>query len=210
MYDLEEQEKVDALRAWWKQNGRLLILGLAVFIAIIAGVQYWKTHQANELGEAAGLYNGLQAAVVAADAGKVRQVAGELIEKYPSTPYASRAALISARMNVQSGDGKSAQAQLRWAIDHADEPLLQDIARVTLAGILLDDKKYGEAGKVLEARHSKAFDHLFNDLKGDILVAQGKPKEARAAYEAALKQVEENSPFKQYIQLKLDAVGEPA
>ncbi|MGE5027939.1 MAG: tetratricopeptide repeat protein, partial [Betaproteobacteria bacterium] len=126
---------------------------------------------------------------------------------YPGTPYATRAALLAAGANLESGDAKSAKAQLQWVTEHAKEEGARDIARLRLAGILLDEKNYAETMKQLESPHEKAFDGLFADLKGDTLAAQGKMGEARAAYQAALDKMDEKSAYRQVVQMKLDGLG---
>lgn len=207
-YDLEEQEKLDELKAWWKNNGTTVMLAVAVFAAVAAGIQGWRVYQNNQQRQAALAYEAVQSGVQSKDAKRIREVAGQLIEKYPGTPQASRSALLAAGVNYESGDAKSAKAQLQWVIDHAKEEGARDIARLRLAGILLDEKSYGEAMKTLEASHEKAFDGLFSDLKGDLLAVQGKMADARVAYQAALEKMDEKSAYRQVVQMKLDGLGE--
>ncbi|MCE5181937.1 MAG: tetratricopeptide repeat protein [Betaproteobacteria bacterium] len=206
-FDLEEQEKIDELKAWWKQNGSTVLLGVAVFVAILGGMQGWRYYQKSQQQQAAQVYEAVQNGVRAKDKTRVRDAAGQLIEKYPATPYATRAALIVAGINYELGDAKSAKAQLQWVIEHAKEDGARDMARLRLAGILLDDKSYAEAMKLLEAQHQNSFDGLFADLKGDVLAAQGKIADASAAYKTALEKIDEKSTYRQIVQMKLDGLG---
>ena len=207
-YDLEEQEKVDELKAWWKKNGTTMLLAVAVFVAVAAGLQWWRVYQNNQQGQAALAYEAVQNGVQSKDIKRIRDAAGQLIDKYPATPYASRAALLAAGANYELGDAKSAKSQLQWVTEHAKEEGARDIARLRLAGILLDEKKYEDAMKTLEASHEKTFDGLFSDLKGDVLAAQGKMADARVAYRAALEKTDEKSAYRQAVQMKLDGLGE--
>lgn len=207
-YDLEEQEKVDELKAWWKTNGTTVMLAVAVFAAVVAGIQGWRVYQNNQQRQAALAYEAVQNGMQSEDAKRIRDAAGQLIEKYPGTPYASRAALLAAGANYGLGDAKSAKAQLQWVIEHAKEEGARDIARLRLAGMLLDEKSYEEAMKTLEASHGKAFDALFFDLKGDVLTAQHKVVDARVAYKSALEKMDEKSAYRQAVQMKLDGLGE--
>jgi predicted negative regulator of RcsB-dependent stress response len=101
---------------------------------------------------------------------------------------------------------KSAKAQLQWAVDHgADE--FKAIAKVRLAGVLLDEKAYDDALKALAGEVPSQFVAAVADRKGDILVAQNKLAEARAAYQAALDATDKKSPGRQLIQLKFEAIG---
>lgn len=207
-YDLEEQEKVDELKAWWKKNGTTVMLAVAVFAAVAAGMQGWRVYQNNQQRQAALAYEAVQSGVRNKDTKRIRDAAGQLIEKYPGTPQASRSALLAAGVNYEAGDAKSAKAQLQWVIDHAKEEGARDIARLRLAGILLDEKSFEEAMKTLEGSHEKAFDGLFSDLKGDVLTAQGKMADARVAYKAALEKMDEKSAYRQVVEMKLNGLGE--
>jgi len=207
MYDLQEQEQIDALKAWWKENRRVVILTVTVFVVAMAGVQAWRYYQQSQAQQAAELYGALQQLVPENNAKKIREAAATLIDKFSSTAYAPRAALIAAKVNYQAGDAQSAKAQLQWVINHAAEDELQDIARLRLAGMLLDEKNYTQALRLLEAKHSPAYDAFYLDLKGDVLLAQGKPAEARGAYQAAFDKIDKKSNYRDLIQIKLDALG---
>lgn len=206
-YDLEEQEQLDAIKAWWTQHGTTVLLSVAVFVAIVAGTQGWRYYQNKQTVQAAGLYEMLQGAADNRDVKKVREVAGQLIEQYPRTAYATRAALLAAKSNHDSGDAKSAKAQLQWALDHASSDEIRDAARLRLAGVLLDEKNHGEALKLLEAKHGAAFDGLYADLKGDVLLASGKSAEALASYKLALEKIDPASAYRGLVQMKLDGLG---
>jgi len=207
VHDLEEQERIDAIKAWWKQYGNTVTLGIAVFAAVMAGTQGWRWYKQKQNVEAASVYQAVQAAAQADDVKKIRETAGAIIEKYPSTSYATRAALEAARANYETGDAKSAKAQLQWVIEHATELQARDVARLRLAGVLLDEKNYAEAVKLLDASHDAAFDALYADMKGDVLAAQGKMVEARTAYQTALSKIDEKSAFRKFVELKLDGLG---
>lgn len=207
MYDLEEQEKVDALKAWWKQNGRTVIVAVAVGVAVAGGIQGWRHYQKTQASNAAALYQGLQDAAMARDVKKVRDAAGRLMEKYAGTAYGARAALIAASANAQSGDAKSAKAQLQWVVDHAKESELQTVARLRLAGLFLGEKQYDDALQQLDAKHEAAFDGLYLDLRGDVLAAQGKNDDARKAYRGALEKLDQKGDYRNLVQMKLDALG---
>jgi len=141
-YDLEEQEQLDQLKTWWKMYGNL-VTGVVTAAALVAlGWQGWNWWQRNQAAQASGLYGVLQQAAAQKDAKRSREVAGELIDKYSRTPYAGLGALISAKVQVEGGDAKTAQAQLTWAVEHAQDEAVRDLARLRLAAVLLDEKSY--------------------------------------------------------------------
>lgn len=206
-YDLDEQERLDELKAWWKRWGNLVMVGLAVVVAAAAGWRYWQSSVVTQSLEAATVYEQLTQSLAANDAKAAREAGAMLIDQYKGTAYAPRAALLLAKLNVGAKDLKSAQAQLEWAAAHSKEPAVKDLARLRLAGVQLDQKQYDAALKTLSATHSDAFAFRFHDLKGDVLLAQGKPAEARAAYQAAFGKTTEDNPYRNIVELKLDALG---
>ncbi|HSJ79963.1 MAG TPA: tetratricopeptide repeat protein [Thiobacillus sp.] len=206
-YDLDEQERLDELKAWWKRWGSLVMVGLAVVIAVAAGWRYWQNRVATQSLEAATVYEQLTQSLAANDAKAAREAGAMLIDQYKGTAYAPRAALLLARLNAGAKDLKSAQAQLEWAAANSKEPAVRDLARLRLAGVQLDQKQYDAALKTLSATHSDAFAFRFHDLKGDVLLAQAKPAEARAAYQAAFGKMAEDNPYRNIVELKLDALG---
>lgn len=215
-YDLEEQEQLDELKTWWKMHGdRITALVAAVAIAL-AGWQGWNWWQRTQSAQASGLYAGLQQAFAQNDAKRARDIAGELIDKYSGTAYAGLGALLSAKAEAVAGDGKTARAQLGWAAEHASDDAIRDLARLRLAALLLDDKDYDGAMKQLAAEPQAPLAPRFGELKGDVLLAQGKTAEAKAAYQAALAKLDAGKtpgetaarePYRQVLQTKLEALG---
>ncbi|CAG0964096.1 hypothetical protein MTYP_00892 [Methylophilaceae bacterium] len=206
-YDLEEQEQLDAFRTWWKANGNKVLLGIGLVVAVIVGFQGWKQYQAQQSAAASAKFM-LLGDTSPTDVKTVQAISGEIIEKYPSTPYAARAALLAAKVNYNAKDVKSAKAQSEWAYRNAREDAVKTLAQLQLAAILFEEKDHEAALKLLTEKHEASFDGLFADLKGDILFAQGKKAEARVAYQEALEKFELGSRYSRYTQHKLEALGE--
>ena len=205
--DLEEQEQLSAIKSWWSQYGRLAMITVVGGLLAVGGIRGWHYYQGSQSAAAVTLFAQQQAAERASDHKKVRDIAAEIINRYGSTAYATLSALSAAKSDFDTGDLASAKTRLQWVIDKAREEEARDVARLRLARILHDEKKADEALKLLEAKHADSFAGLYADLKGDLLVAQGKREEARAAYQLALDRSDAGSPMRQIIQLKLDAVG---
>ena len=205
--DLQEQEQVDALKAWWKENGKWVIGAVVVGLLGFTGVYSWKNHQANQAAEAGKLYVEVLKQASTNDAKRISDAADALVSRYGSSAYAPRAQLLAAQANLQARDIARTKVQLQWVIEHSSETGLQDTARLKLASILLDEKKYDEALKQLDATHPESFTGLYADLKGDVLSAQGKVAEARAAYQQAYDKTDAKSSYRNLIQLKMDGLG---
>jgi predicted negative regulator of RcsB-dependent stress response len=205
-YDLEEQEQIASLKAWWEKYGNLTSWVVIAGLAAYSGFNGWNYYQRNQATQAAALYDELTSAVDAKDNAKVLRAAGDMESKFGSTTYAPMSALVAAKSSFDASDVKSAKAQLQWAIDHGGEDF-KAVAKVRLAGLLLDEKAYDEALKVLAGDVPAQFAGSVADRKGDILVAQNKLAEARTAYQAALDATDKKSPGRQLIQLKFEAIG---
>lgn len=205
-YDIEQQESISALKAWFEENGTWIIGGALLVVAVVAGGWGWRWYQQRESAAASALYEQYQQAVVAKDAGKARDLAGTLVQQHTSSAYATLAALAQARASLEAGDAAAAKAQLQWVIDKSGNAELAALARVRLAGVLLDEKAYDEGLALLQADPPAAFAAEFSDRRGDLLLAQGKAAEARGAYAKALEQVTAQSPLRSVIQTKLDAL----
>jgi len=206
-YDLEEQEQLAELKAWWKENGGRLTLAAVLVAAGVAAWNGWGWYQRSQAAHAAVLYDTLQKAARANDVKAIRDTAGSILEDYPRSAYAPLAALVSAKALFQAGDLKTARAQLQWVVDHAKSDEMRSIAALRLASVLLDDKDPEGALKVLEAKPHPGFEALFAAQRGDILMVQGKRAEARAAFKAALDKAEPG-PLREAVRLKLEALGE--
>jgi len=206
--DLEEQEQVEELKAWWKQHGNM-ITAVVVAVAVgFAGWQGWRWYQASQSAHASALYETVTKAVQANDAKALRDAAGTLVESYPRTLYASMGALVAARYYFDRNDLKSAKAQLAWVIERAPSADFKDLARLRLAAVLLDEKAYDEALKTLESKTSAAYEAQYAALRGDVLVGMNQVQPAKASYKLAIEKADgADSAFTESVRMRLDALG---
>jgi predicted negative regulator of RcsB-dependent stress response len=207
-YDLEEQEKIDGLKSWWEAYGTLVMVVIATFIASMAGVKMWNYYQQQQIEQAAELYSSLLQIEAGGDTRKISDAAQLVMTGFPGSGYASRAALISARVSFEGGDVQNAKSRLQWTLDNTKEDELKDLVRLRLAGLLLDERKYDDALRLLDTKHGESFVGLYGDLKGDVLTAAGKVTEARAAYQMALDKMGKKGTYHNIVQMKLDALAE--
>jgi predicted negative regulator of RcsB-dependent stress response len=181
-----------------------------VLVALVIGAGYngWNFWQSRQAAEASVLYDHLQQAVNANDQALVTRVATDMEDKFGGTGYAQMSALAAAKSLYMAGNTAGAKAQLQWAIDHAKDDEYKQIAKLRLALVLLDEKNYDAGLKLLADQPLDAFKGVIADRRGDLLAAQGKRDDARAAYKVALETLPENdTSARQLIQFKLDALG---
>ncbi len=203
-YDLEEQERIAAIKGWWEDNARWVYATVAVVVVAVAGWRGWEYWNRVQNEEAAALSQEL--AKARGDAKKTADLAQVLAEKYPRTFYASEAGLLAARSAFDAGDLEGARARLEWVVKDGRD-VHKGVARLRLAAVLLDQKKPKEALEVLDQVSDPAFASLTADLRGDIFFSQGRLDEARAAYKLALEKSDPRSPTKGLTELKLGALG---
>ena len=209
-YDLEEQDQLEDLKAWWKQWGNT-IAGIVIAASVgVIGVQGWRWWTQQQTAQAAAIYDAVNAGVRANDAAKAKDAMAQLTDKYAGTGYTPRAALLLAAQLFENGDAAGAKAQLAWVIDKSSEDELKQIARLRLAEILLDEKQYNEALRVLDAKLDPPFAGVYADARGDVLAAAGRTEEARNEYQTALAQLDPQSNYRNFVQLKLDAIPQAA
>jgi predicted negative regulator of RcsB-dependent stress response len=205
--DLQEQEQLDALKAFWKQYGNLITWALIAALAVYAGLNGWKWWQREQSAKAGALYEQLQIAAQGGDAQRAGQVFGDLKERYPRTVFAEQGGLLAARVQFDRGQTDAATASLTWVAEHAGEDEYKTVARLRLAGLLMQAKDYDGALKQLDAAKAPTFEALVADRRGDVLLAQGKVAEARSAYQAAWKAMDDKLEYRRLIDAKLTALG---
>ena len=206
-YDLEEQEQIDTLKAWWKQYGNLVTWLLIAILASFAGWTAWTNYQRNQAGQASTIYDEVQRAASAKDNAKVQGATANLQTKFGGTSYASMAGLVAAKTAFDANDLKVAKTQLTWVVEHGYTKEFQALAKLRLATILLDEKSYDDALKIVGGEFAPEFAAEALDRKADIYVAQNKLKEARDTYKIALDKMSDKHAGKPLVQIKLDALG---
>lgn len=188
-FDLEEQEQIATLKAWWHDWGRYLATVLVIGMLAYAGHQGWNYWQQRQATQAATLFEQIQSQE---DLAKAR-VAHEALKKdFPGTAFASRSALVMANRLYLKGDKAGAGNELNWVVAHSKEPFVRDVAKQRLALLSVDAQKYDEALKLLSEPESDALVALFARTRGDILLLKGDRKGAKDAYQKALAKLKAN------------------
>ena len=201
-YDFEEQERLAELKAWWEDNRWYVMAAIAAAVLAFAGYRGWHYWKASQAEDAAAMY-------VAASKGQGQSriaAVDALVAKHPGSYYASEGQLVVAKDRFDAGDLPGAEKRLEWVMERGvDEH--RGVARLRLAAVLLEQKKYPEALKVLDGNKDEAFVALVADMRGDVMLAQGRIDEARAAYKLASEKADARNPVKSIVETKLNALG---
>jgi len=205
--DLQEQEQLDALKSFWKQYGNLITWTLILVLGAFAAWNGWNYWQRDKAVKAGAMYDALEQAAKAGDVERAGRVFADLKQNYPGTAFAQQGGLTAAKAQFGAGQADAAQASLQWVADNAVETEYRTIARLRLAAVLAAAKKYDEALKQLDGPTATGFEALVADRRGDVLAAAGKNDEARAAYQAAWKAMDDKIDYRRLIDAKLTALG---
>ena len=205
--DLEEQEQLDAVKQFWKRYGNLVTWLLIAALVAYSGWTGWNWWQREQATQASAMFDELDKAAQAGDVDRVASVFGDLKSRYPKTAFAQQGGLLAAKVQADKGQLDAAQATLDWVAVNATEVEYQTIARLRVAGVLLDGKKFDEALKQLDAATAAGFEALVADCRGDVLMAQGKTDDAKASYTKAWQAMDATIEYRQLIEAKLTALG---
>ena len=205
--DLEEQEQLDQLKAFWNDYGNLITAVLVIVVGAYLSWIGWNAWQRDQGAKAGSMYDELDRAVQAGDAARAGQIFSDMKERYPRTTFTGQAGLLAAKAAADKGQLDAARGELAWVAESASQDEYRAVAKLRLAGLLLDEKKYDEALKQLEGVDSGEFAALAADRRGDILFAQGKTEEAKAAYQKAWATMDAKVEYRRIVEAKLNVLG---
>jgi predicted negative regulator of RcsB-dependent stress response len=207
--DLQEQEQLDALKAFWKRYGNLVTWLLVLVMGAFAAWNGWNWWQRDQAMKSGAMYDELERAAQAGDTARTARIFADLKERFPRTAFAQQGALATARLQFDKGEFDAARETLTWVAEKGIEEEIRTVARLRLAALQAEAKQFDAALKTLDAAKAPTFEALVADRRGDVLAAQGKPELARAAYETAFAAMSDKVDYKRLIEAKLTSLGAP-
>lgn len=205
--DLEEQEQLDELKHFWKRWGNLITWVLIAILSSYAGWMGWQAWQSKQSAQSAALFDTVERAAVAGDLVLFERSVSDIKSKFGSTTYAHQAAFLASRIFQEKSRPKEAREQLQWVIDQASDEGYQALARLRLSSLMVQDKEFDAARKLLSAKTPESFEPLVEDRLGDLDMLTNQPAEAVKHYQAAWKAMEPNAQYRRLIAFKLAALG---
>jgi predicted negative regulator of RcsB-dependent stress response len=203
-----DEEKAEAIKQWWRDNGRSVVAGVVLGGAAIFGFRYWTAQQDLQAAQASVLYQQAAIQLNQTDYEQAQETVSHLKQDYDATAYAVFAALELAQSATQKGEWDVAKQQLTWVMDKAELSAHRDLARLRLVQINLQQDNYDEADVLITSAETAAFTSLFAELEGDIALTQGNADAARNAYMRAVSSLAAGDPRQSLLQLKLDDVAD--
>jgi predicted negative regulator of RcsB-dependent stress response len=199
-----EEEQVQAIQKWWKDNGVSIIAGVVIGLAVIAGYRYWTDHQKSQSQLASEMYSQV---LLGAKSDKVT-LTDSLMKNYSGTPYASLAALLLAKENVTSNEPDKAISLLQWVIDNTKDDAIKHLAQTRLARVYLSQNKIKAAEALVKGEKVAGFSATYNEIRGDIELAKKMPVQARENYQLALEMLSPRDQRYSIIKMKLDELAQ--
>lgn len=201
-----EREQVDAIKKWWQDNGKSIVLGLAVGLAGLGGYRYWNGMQDAQAENASINYEQFLNLAAQGTGKEALETGDAILKAYPDSSYARLTALLMAKLAVDDGKPEDAKKHLQWVIDHAGSDEVVAIARARMAQLVLAGGDADAAMKLFQ-QIGKTGNSAFPELKGDILAKLGKTDEAAQAYADAQKLVADSGADPRLLELKIEALG---
>ncbi len=203
-----EEEQVEAIKKWWRENKLSLIGGIIIGIAVLWGGRTWMAGQDAHAVAASDVYQMMMAKLSRGSLEEAAADGSALLGQFSDTPYAALASLALAKIKLEQGDMAAAGSHLNWALSNAEQEEVKMVARLRLAELLLaEGDTAGALAQLNAVAAADTFEAIYEQLKGDIYVADGQTDLARTAYVRALSVMEPTSPGRRLLQMKLDELG---
>ncbi|HIJ24320.1 MAG: tetratricopeptide repeat protein [Gammaproteobacteria bacterium] len=200
-----DQDEIEILKKWWKENGTSLVTGLVVGLTILFGWRGWNEYVDSQGMAASQYFEQMQNAIIQQQAEKAEGVGNQLIDQYPGTVYATNAALALAALSVERNDGAAARVHFQWVIEKSSFDSSRQLAQLGVARTYLNDGNLEQALNNLEGSDGIYRSH-FSEVKGDVLRQKGDHAAARAAYADALQLTDVVDPRRELLEMKIDEV----
>lgn len=203
-----EQQQIEDIKTWWRENGTSVIAGILLGIALLYGWQAWQKYTQSQADANSLAYEQLLSSLEQGQIDKGRTVAGKLLSEESNTLYAALSALNLARQDLEEGKIDASHAHLQWVLDQKISPELTHIARLRKARLFIAQEQFDKADGLITGVDPGKFKASYAILQGDIALAQGKVDVARTAYTSALTGEDLSKEYRDLLQRKVDDLGE--
>lgn len=202
-----EDEQVEAIKKWWKENGTSLIVGVVIGLSALFGWRYWTDYNEQQMAAASDAYMRLSVMIEQKDMEGAIAQNKAIRSEYPESSYAAIAALTLAKYAVEEKNLDQAAELLGWAEQHSTIAGMSHISRLRLAQVMLEQGKSEQVLKLLEVADMGAFQSRYEELRGDAYNSLGQPGKAYQAYQTSLLLLAPGSRARVLLEMKANDVS---
>jgi len=203
-----DEETLEALKSWWKENGKSVIGGLVIGVTSIVGFKQWGSYQEQQAQSASNLYQIMNENSTNKKVDEFYATGTEIVLDYSNTPYASLASLAMVKKLIDEDKFEDAIKKLNWLLSNSSDDGIKHIARIRLARVLLNQKQFEKAFELIKSEQSVSFKSEYNELRGDVYVATQKYTLAKESYKSALAANIRNKEKREFIEMKLNDIAD--
>lgn len=201
------EQELEALKEWWKENGRTVVIGVVLGLGSVFGWTSWQAHQRSQSEELSVSYQQIIDAATESRHDKVQELASSMAESAPKSGYAALGNLIAAKSAYEQNDLNSAKQLLDWVIQNADKTSVKDVARIRMARLLIQENNLDQALAIVGTVENSAFEPSVNEIRGDVAFIRGDMAGAREAYRRTLNAESVSAATRARVQMKIDDLG---
>ncbi len=203
-YNTTDEEQIEALKKWWFENGKSIIVGIVLGVGGLIGWTYYQSYTHNRAVASSEVYYQLESSIQSKAPAEMESALATLNEKYAATPYLALGKLAAAKMYVEAGELDKAEQSLRWVMGNAKEKDSVALAKLRLTEVLNAQGNYDQALTMLDSGIPDAYTSLLEEYRGDAYVGKNQLQEARSAYDRAILATPGKADF---LRWKRDALG---
>lgn len=213
-----DEEQIEALKNWWKENGNSLVITIVIALAGVFGYRAWENSVAETAAEASSMYENLAGSLGNGPAdtlsdevlASIRAIGGRLKTEYGDSTYAHFGALHLAKVAMDKGELETAETELRWMLDNEVDSLLEPVVRMRLARVLGAQQRLDEALALLDGVTGvDGYEASWDELRGDLLFQKGDNAAAFDAYQRAVNALPDGQ-TRPFLKMKLEDLSGPA
>ena len=183
-YSIEEEQEINQLKDWWKENGKTIIVAFILGVGGMFGWRYWQAHQAEQIAQASAQYDALIYSAQQDEQAKKANIE-QFVQANSKTAYAVFALLDEAKKATEKQDFTAAEVNLNQALTQSQDEVLTSIVALRLSAVQFQLGQLDNALTTLNQVKGESFNARKAILTGDIQVAKGDKVAAQKSFEQA-------------------------
>ncbi|MBC8519576.1 MAG: tetratricopeptide repeat protein [Gammaproteobacteria bacterium] len=205
-FNTADQEEIEVLKKWWKENGTSTVAGVVIGLALLFGWQGYSGYVDSQGMAASQYFEQMQSALIQKESEQAESFGNQLMDQYPGTIYAANGALGLAALQVERGDGAAARVHFQWVLENSNFESPRQLAQLGMARLYLAEGDVESALKRLSDEEHGIYASHFSEIKGDALSRKGDHVAAQSAYVEAIQLADSTDQRRALLEMKLSEV----